>query len=84
MAEANDAILVSLDADFRKIAKRHGVGRQQFRRLSLVKLSCRESNAANRIRLAMTLIEHEWQLAESNRDRRLFVDIMENVIRTVR
>ena len=47
VAEANDAILVRPDADFRRIAKRPGVGKREFRRLSLIKLSCRESRCAN-------------------------------------
>lgn len=84
VAEANEAILVSLDADFRQIAKRHGVGRREFRRLSLIKLSCRESRCYQRITDAMSLILHEWNLAQQSRDRRLFIDIMDNVIRTMR
>jgi predicted nuclease of predicted toxin-antitoxin system len=84
VAEANEAILVSLDADFRQLAKRHGVGRREFRRLSLIKLSCRESRRYERIVDAMSLILHEWNLAQQGRDRRLFIDIMDNVIRTMR
>ena len=84
VAEANEAILVSLDADFRQLAKRHGVGRREFRRLSLIKLSCRESRCYERIADAMSLILHEWNLAQEGRDRRLFIDIMDNVIRTIR
>jgi predicted nuclease of predicted toxin-antitoxin system len=84
VAEANDAILVSLDADFQRIAKRHGVGRREFRQLSLIKLSCRESRCYQRITEAMSLIDHEWNFARQNRDRRLFMDILDNVIRTMR
>jgi predicted nuclease of predicted toxin-antitoxin system len=84
VAEANDAILVSLDADFRKIAKRHGVGRREFRKLSLIKLSCRESRCFERIVEAMSLIVHEWILAQESKDRRLFIEIMDSVIRTCR
>ena len=84
VAEANEAILVSLDADFRRIAKRHGVGKREFRKLSLIKLSCRESRCYQRINDTMTLIYHEWNVAQEGRDRRLFLDIMDNVIRTIR
>ncbi len=84
VAEANDAILVSLDADFRQLARRYGVARRRFRNLSLIKLSCRESRAADRLREAMTLIYHEWQYLGAQRDRRLFLDIGDNVIRTIR
>ena len=41
IAESNDAILLSLDSDFKLIAKRHGVGRRTYRTLSLIKLDCR-------------------------------------------
>lgn len=84
VAEANEAILVSLDGDFRQIAKRHGVGKRDFRRLSLIKLSCRESRCYQRISDAMSLILHEWTIAQESRDRRLFIDIMDSVIRTLR
>lgn len=84
VAEANQAILVSLDADFREIAKRHGVGRRSLRTLSLIKLSCRESRAAERIPQSISLIEHEWQVGQSGRDRRLFIEISDSVIRTMR
>jgi len=84
VAEANNAILVSLDADFKKIARRHGVGKREFRKLSLIKLSCRESRCFERIAEAMTLIIHEWNLAQQSQDRRLFIDIMDGVIRTYR
>jgi predicted nuclease of predicted toxin-antitoxin system len=84
VAEANDAILVSLDADFRKLARRYGVAGRRFRNLSLIKLSCRESRAAGRLQDAMTLIYHEWEYIGAHRDRRLFIEIGDNVIRTVR
>jgi predicted nuclease of predicted toxin-antitoxin system len=84
VAEANEAILVSLDADFTRIAKRHGVGRREFRRLSLIKLSCRESRCYARINQAMTLIYHEWNVAQDGRDRRLFMDITDSTMRTLR
>lgn len=84
VAEANEAILVSLGADFKQIAKRHGVGKREFRRLSLIKLGCRESQCYERILLAMSLIHHEWSVAQGSRDRRLFMEIGDKVMRTVR
>ncbi|MBN9560204.1 MAG: DUF5615 family PIN-like protein [Alphaproteobacteria bacterium] len=84
VAETNEAILVSLDGDFRQIATRHGVGRRQYKSLSLIKLSCRESRAYQRVCEAMSLIEHEWRFSEGRRDRRLFMDISDGVIRTIR
>ncbi len=80
----NEAILVALDGDMRKLAQRRGVGQRRYRRLSLIKLSCRETIAARRVEAAMSLIEHEWALAETPSPRRLFVEIGDGFIRTFR
>lgn len=81
VAEKNDAILVSLDGDFRVITRRHGVGKRAYRRLSLIKLSCRESRAAERLRTCITLIEHEWVLSQAATDRRILIEIGDAMIR---
>jgi predicted nuclease of predicted toxin-antitoxin system len=83
-AEANDAILVALDHDMRSLAQRRGIGQRRFRKLSLIKLSCKATRAAERVRAAMSLIEHEWLYSEGQNDRRLFIDIGSDVIRTFR
>ena len=83
-AEANDAILVAFDSDMRALARRHGIGHRRFRKLSLIKLSCRESQGAERVTQAMSLIEHEWAYSEGSPDRRIFIEISKDVIRTVR
>jgi predicted nuclease of predicted toxin-antitoxin system len=85
-SEANDAILVALDTDMKQIARRRGIGRNRFRTLSLIKLSCRESRASERIRCAMSLIEHEWLMGASleSGDRRIFISIGDSFIRTDR
>ena len=84
VAEANDAILVALDADMKQLARRYGVGSRRYKRLSLIKLSCRETRAAARIKAALTLIEHEWAYSEGNTDRRIFIEILNGLIRTNR
>ncbi|MDE0717734.1 MAG: hypothetical protein F4027_14760 [Rhodospirillaceae bacterium] len=87
VSQANDAILVTMDGDFRKIASYHGVGSGRFRRLSLLRFErCRESRAARRLDEAMSLIEHEWDVGarRSSRDRRMFVVITASSIRTYR
>jgi predicted nuclease of predicted toxin-antitoxin system len=61
-AEATDAILVAIDGDMKRIAQGHGAGAGRFRSLNLLKLSCAEPDAAQRVREAMSLIEHEWQI----------------------
>lgn len=74
-AQANDCILVALDSDMRTIAKKNGVSNSRYKKLSLIKLSCNESQAANRVASFLTLIESEWQISEEKFARRLFVDI---------
>jgi predicted nuclease of predicted toxin-antitoxin system len=84
VAEANDAILVAHDGDMRQLAHRHGVGNRRYKSLSLLKLSCRETRAANRVESAMSLIEHEWLFSNGNSDRRIFIDIGDASISTKR
>lgn len=75
VAQANEAILVALDGDMKQLAKRHGIGQLRYRKLSLLKLSCRETRAVERIGLAMSLIEHEWNFSAGCSDRRIFIEI---------
>ncbi|MCY4394675.1 MAG: DUF5615 family PIN-like protein [Rhodospirillaceae bacterium] len=87
VSEANDAILVTMDGDFRKIASSHGVGSRRYRRLSLLRFEkCRESRAAVRLEEALSLIQHEWEVGESrgSGDRRMYVVITASTIRTHR
>jgi predicted nuclease of predicted toxin-antitoxin system len=85
VAEANDAILVTMDGDFKAIAARYGIGNKRFRKLSLIRFErCRESKAAERIDAALSLIDHEWTVGNGERDRRIFIVIGSDVIRTHR
>ena len=85
VSEANDAILVTMDGDFKEIAARTGIGQRRYRRLSLIRFEkCRESQAATRVREAMSLIEHEWSVGGGERDRRMFVVISSASMRTHR
>lgn len=83
-AEVNDAILVALDGDMKTLARGHGATKGRFKKLSLIKLSCRETKAADRVKAALSLIEHEWVRSADRDDRRIFIDIMDQVIRTLR
>ena len=84
LAEENDAILVSLDGDMRKIARGVGTTAARFAKLSLIKLSCETVNAAERVSAALSLLEHEWNVGGQRDGRRLFVEIGKSVIRTYR
>jgi predicted nuclease of predicted toxin-antitoxin system len=79
-AEANESILVALDGDMREIAKGHGVSGSRYKKLSLIKLSCNETNAASRVRQFIELIEAEWRISDAKASRRLFIDISEGRI----
>jgi predicted nuclease of predicted toxin-antitoxin system len=84
VSEMNEAVLVSHDADFKSLAPRAGIGRKRFQRLSRIGLKCSEPQAAKRIMAALSLIEHEWQLAQESSDKRMIVEIGATVIRTIR
>lgn len=85
VAEANNAILVTMDSDFKIIAARNGVGVNRFKKLSILRFEkCREARAAERLLKAMTLIEHEWTFSSARQDRRLFVVITTDTIKTNR
>jgi predicted nuclease of predicted toxin-antitoxin system len=84
VSEMNDAVLVSLDTDFKTLAPRAGVGRQRFRRLSRIGIRCSEHQAAGRIKVALSLIEHEWDVAQNSADKRMIVEIGPSAIRTIR
>lgn len=85
ISEANGAVLVTMDGDFKTIASRTGIGRRRYRTLSLLRFEkCRESIAAERLNVALSLIQHEWACGSSLNDRRMFVVICTSVIRTYR
>lgn len=84
LSTENNAVLVALDGDMKRLARQHGVGQSRYRRLSLIKLTCREPRAAQRVTEAMTLIEHEWLLGNDASRRRIFIEIGDTYIRTHR
>jgi predicted nuclease of predicted toxin-antitoxin system len=85
IADINQAILVALDGDMKRIAQGYGIGGRKFLKLGLIKLSCFEPDAASRVRTAMSLIEHEWMCSTPGQEaRRLFVEIGDSVIRSFR
>jgi predicted nuclease of predicted toxin-antitoxin system len=84
VAELNDAILVSFDRDFKTLAPRIGIGQRRFRRLSRIGFRCDEPQAAQRLKLALALIEFEWTTAQAASDKRMIIEIGPTYIRTVR
>ncbi|CAA7619382.1 DUF5615 family PIN-like protein [Magnetospirillum sp. UT-4] len=85
VAQLNEWVLIALDGDMKQLAKSAGIGHRSFSKLSLIKLSCDETVAAARVRVCMSLIEHEWHNGVTNgADRCLFLEIGNSWIRSNR
>lgn len=80
----NDAILVTFDKDFKTIASRFRVSNRRLRKLSRVDFTCSEPQAAERMKIALSFVEAEWRVSKKSRDRRMFISIGTNVLRTIR
>lgn len=76
-ALTNSAILIAVDGDMKRLAKRYGKEQKslRFERLNLIKIGCNPVLAAKRTEQAMSLIEHEWAYSEAKTARRLWVEI---------
>ena len=84
-AEQLEAILISHDGDFRKIAPRIPVGaRMRFKKLSRIHLQCDYPGAEKRMAAAISLIEFEWDLAQGLSDKRIHINIQKSGIKTNR
>jgi predicted nuclease of predicted toxin-antitoxin system len=78
-------VLVTHDNDFRGggAAKRLGLSRREYRtKLHRIQMRCEEPRSARRIKDAMSLIEHEWQLLDGTRP--IDIEIRDGVIRIMR
>lgn len=84
VSEMFGAILISHDKDFKSLAPRMEIGRRRFGRLSRIALECSEPQAAQRVKAALSLIEHEWDVAQANKDKRMIVHIGQSIIKTIR
>lgn len=84
-AEQIDAILISHDGDFKRIAPRIPRGRRaRFRKLSRIHLRCDYAGAEKRVAAAIGLIEFEWNLAQERADKRIHIEIQKSGIKTNR
>ena len=85
VSELSGAILVSLDSDFKTLAPRVPKGqRQRFRKLSRIGLRCKAPRCAQRLTATLSLVEHEWAVAQKSADKRMIVDIGESYVRSIR
>jgi predicted nuclease of predicted toxin-antitoxin system len=80
-----NAILVSFDGDFEKIAPRVPHGQKaRFRRLCRIWMRCDEPQAARRLGSALDLIVSEYNLAQRRSDTRLRMWVGRSFLRTDR
>lgn len=81
IAEHEEAVLVSHDRDFRKIAPRVPEGqRARFRRLSVVRMQCEKPRSSERLQAAMPLIEVEFEERQRMPDRRMIVVVARGTV----
>ena len=72
VSEKLDAVLVSFDGDFEKIAPRVPEGAQRrYKRLSRIWLRCSEYQTPQRLEKTLALIESEFEIAQRSRDVRM-------------
>lgn len=81
---ANDAILITFDTDFKAIASRAGVSQKRLKKLSRIQFRCTEPQAADRLGKALSWIEAEWEVAQSSPDKRMFLEILGNALKSLR
>jgi hypothetical protein len=85
VAEDHSAIFLSDDADFKTIVARRQDGRRRrSKKLSRIHLACKHSLALNRLAAAITLIEFEYEVAQSRPDKRMIIELKPTLIRTLR
>ena len=85
VAEDFDAVLLSHDGDFKKIAPRIPDGQKtRFSRLSRIHLRCAEYNAADRLAKVFSFIQFEFHIAQKSKDRRMIIQIGQSYIRSER
>lgn len=85
ISEELNAVLISFDGDFERIAPRIPRGRRaRFRRLSRIWMRCGEPQAARRLEVALPFVEAEFQHAQQSSDARMLVQIGKSYLRTER
>jgi predicted nuclease of predicted toxin-antitoxin system len=83
-AVENDAILISSDKDFKAIASRFHISHGRLKKLSRIQFRCAEPKHVKRLEIGLSLIQFEWTQCQSASDPRMFIDIMDNMFRTIR
>jgi predicted nuclease of predicted toxin-antitoxin system len=73
----NEAILIAVDADMKRMVRRFGSpnNSERYSKLNLIFIACNETLAAKRLDHAMSFVENEWSVCCEKTARRLWVDI---------
>ena len=82
----NEAILIAIDFDMKRMVKRFGSPNvsERYSSLNLIFIGCNEVLAAKRLDHAMSFIENEWDVTCKKVARRLWVDIGPHCLRSYR
>lgn len=84
-SEFDEAILVSHDSDFKKIAQRIPDGQKsRFRKLSMVRMQCTKPRSAQRLEVALPYIEFEFDQRKHMHDKRMIVVVKTDLISIAR
>jgi predicted nuclease of predicted toxin-antitoxin system len=85
VAEQQECVLLSFDGDFEAIAPRIPLGhRIRFRKLSRIWMRCDEPKGAERLEIALDLVQSEFALAQQRADKRLLFWVGREYLRTHR
>lgn len=85
VSEELKAILTSFDGDFESIAPRIPQGqRARFRKLSRIYMLCGEPQAAQRLEKGLPLVQAEYNLAQTQADKRMNIWVAKGYFKTVR
>ncbi len=82
----NDAILIAVDGDMKRLAKRYGTAQisGRFERLNMIWIGCNGPLSSKRADQAMSFIQHEWDFSQAKSARRMWVEIGPHHLRTFR
>jgi predicted nuclease of predicted toxin-antitoxin system len=82
----NEAALIAVDLDMRRLVRRFGApnASERYHKLDLILISCNETLAAKRLGQALSFIEHEWQISRMKTARRLWVEVAQHRLVTHR
>ena len=75
---------MTFDRDHKVPANRFGVSNSRLKKLSRIHFRCKYPDATARLKLGLSFIEHEWEIAQEFKDKRIFLEIQGNGFKTSR